>query len=115
MIYSNVKLTFLSADEVMAEYVATIRRSDSEMIIDIPADQGPDQGPYLVRGRLVNSFYAGQDEVTDAQPVDIVARWAELGDVWVGWWCEEGSEYLFTFRLPRHSSETKSARKSRSR
>jgi hypothetical protein len=55
-----------------------------------------------VIGRLFKGFFAGEDKVAGNEPLNIVARWAELGDIWVGWWSEEGMENLFSFRLPRN-------------
>jgi hypothetical protein len=99
MIFTGVAITFLSAGDAPIECIATVRQTDSEMVIDISANQ---DRPYLVTGHLVRNFFAGRDEVSDGRSLDIAARWTELGDVWVGWWSEEGVEYLFTFRLPKH-------------
>ena len=94
MIYTNIQITFLTTDDAPYSERASIRRSDSEMVIDIAAPSR-DERAYLVRGRLVNGFFAGRDEVTEPKPLDIAARWAELGDIWVGWWSEEGVESFF--------------------
>jgi len=104
MIYSNVSITFLCADDAPYSEQASIRLTDTEMVIDISAPSSQERA-YLVKGHLVNNFYAGQDDVTESGPLDIVARWAELGDIWVGWWLEDGVEYLFSFRLPRNAVE----------
>jgi hypothetical protein len=98
MIYANVQITFLTSDDAPYSERASIRRSDEEMVIDIAAPSRGERA-YLVRGRLIKGFFAGQDEVAEPEPLNIVARWAELGDIWVGWWSEEGVEYLFSFRL----------------
>ena len=98
MLYEHVRILFLSADQQPEELIAAIRRDEREMVIDISEGN---EGPYLIRGHLAGSFYAGVNEVSDAAPRDIVARWAELGDIWIGWWSEEGSDYLFQFRLQR--------------
>ena len=70
-----------------------------EMVIDIQ-DQ-PSAGPYLVNGKKVEYFFAGTDSHRREVQVNVVARWALLGDVYVGIWIEEGEEYLFSFRIPR--------------
>ena len=49
----------------------------------------------------MGSFYAGQDELAHEEKVDLVARWAKLGDVFVGIWIEDRHEFLFSFRLPK--------------
>ena len=101
MLYANVQITFLTSDDAPYSERASIRRSDNEMVIDIPAPS-PGQRAYLVKGLPSTGFFAGKDEIAEPTPLNIVARWAELGDIWVGWWLEEGVEYLFWFRLPRN-------------
>ena len=104
MIFPNVRIDFFSGNNEPAEdWAATIRVEDAEMVLDLPEDAG--DGPYLVRGMRVGSFYAGVNSAIE-NPCNVVARWAELGDVWVGWWKEEGTEYLFRFRLPKVSGRT---------
>ena len=103
MIQHNVPVTFLTTDDAPYTERASIRQSDTEMVIDI-ASPGPSERRYLVRGRRVNDFYAGRDEMDEAEPRDVVARWSQLGDVWVGWWLEDGVEFLFSFRLPKEPS-----------
>jgi hypothetical protein len=97
--FDNVKIIFLSAGEKPFEYAASVVLRGAEMVIDIPSHS--DGGPYLVRGRLAEHFFAGTNEVRDVDSVAVVARWTKLGDVWVGIWFEEGFEYLFSFRLPK--------------
>jgi hypothetical protein len=61
----------------------------------------PSSGPYLVCGKKVDHFFAGVDSLEHEEKVHVVARWALLGDVYVGIWIEEGTEHLFSFRAPR--------------
>ena len=113
MIYANVQITFLTSDDEPYSERASIRRSDEEMVSDIAAPSRGERA-YLLRGRPIKGFFAGQDEVAEPEPLNIVARWAELGDIWVGWWSEEGVEYLFSFRLPRNvASASPSAKRPR--
>jgi hypothetical protein len=114
MIYENVQITFLTGDDVPYSERASIRQSDEEMVIDIGAPSRS-QRAYLVRGRPFKGFFAGEDEVAENEPLNIVARWAELGDIWVGWWSEEGVEYLFSFRLPRNVASASPSAKGRRR
>ena len=83
MIYPNIRIDFFSGNNEPADdWAATIRAEETEMVLDMPQDSG--DGPYLVRGRRVGAFYAGINEAAE-NPRDVVARWAELGDLWVGW------------------------------
>lgn len=101
MIHAKVRIDFFSGNNEPADdWLATIRLEEHEMIIDMPEDAG--DGPYLIRGKRAAHFYAGANEAIDG-PRDTIARWTELDDVWIGWWKEAGTEYLFKFRLPRVS------------
>lgn len=64
------------------------------MVLEIP-------GQYLVCGKKQDYFFAGTDSLEHEVDVDVKARWALLGDIYVGIWIEDGVEYLFSFRLPR--------------
>ena len=97
--YPDVSIQFLTPDEDAVDLKAMVLLRQSEMVIDIP-DQ-PSSGPYLVCGKKVDHFFAGVDSLTHEEKVHVVARWALLGDVYVGIWIEEGTEYLFSFRTPR--------------
>lgn len=96
--YRDVRILLVSADDFY-DLIASVRTSDDEMVIDVAGQH--EVGPYLIRGRRVGAFFAGVDEINDNTPIDLVARWCQLGDVWVGYWRESGQEYLFSFRLPR--------------
>lgn len=86
--------------EVALDLPAEVILRTNEMVLDIPHHRDWN-GPYLILGSLVGSFYAGQDELAHEYKVDVVARWAKLGDVFVGIWIEDGHEFLFSFRLPK--------------
>lgn len=73
---------------------AEVRLGEGEMVIDIPHR-------YLVVGEKVKDYFAGVDSLAHEVRVDVKARWALLGDIYVGIWVEDGAEYLFSFRLPR--------------
>ena len=93
-------ISFLSSQDRSLELAATVIERPSEMVIAIPRQPGATH-PYNVRGRKVDHFYAGVDDLTDLEPTDVVARWALLGDIFVGIWIEDSTEYLISFRRPR--------------
>jgi hypothetical protein len=99
-LHKNVSVQFLSADDDPYEVQAELRLGEEEMVIDIPSDQPG--GPYFIKGKLTEkAFYAGVDSLKHEIRVDVKARWALLGDTYIGIWIENGKESLFTFRLPR--------------
>jgi hypothetical protein len=108
-IFRDVALQLISAEST-CDYTADIRADDAVMVINIHEDQGP----YLIRGTRVGHFYAGVDEADEVVSVDLVARWCQLGDIWVGYWCEDGEECLFSFRLPKSATASRKAAKRRS-
>lgn len=100
--YTNVSILFLAPGEDALGVQAQVIERQGEMVISIPDQEC--SGPYLVRGKRVEHFFAGVDSLKHEEPVDVVARWTLLGDVYAGIWIEEGVEYLFSFRVPRASS-----------
>jgi len=97
--YQNISFQFLSAGGEEDYEQGTVLMREHEMVIDIQGEY-----PYLVRGRKVEHYFAGIDSINREIDVDVKARWALLGDIYVGIWIEDGVEFLFSFRLP-HSHE----------
>jgi hypothetical protein len=104
-----VWIHFLTPDEEALNVKAMVRLREGEMVVDIP-DQ-PSSGPYLVFGKKVDHFFAGVDSLAHEEKIHVVARWALLGDVYVGIWIEEGTEHLFSFRVPRSRVTTRAYRR----
>jgi hypothetical protein len=101
-LHKNISIQFLSVDDDPFEVRAEVGIKKEKMVISISEDQPG--GPYLVEGELRNKyFFAGVDSYKHEIQVDVKARWALLGDTYVGIWIENGQEYLFMFRLPRAS------------
>lgn len=106
-VHFQTEVTFFCEDyDETRSAEVLVRRG--EMVLDISS---PDPSKrYLVRGKLYSgpligtedlvAYWAGRDELEDAAPADIVARWTLLGDVFVGVWIEDGDEYLFRFGVP---------------
>jgi len=100
-LHKNISIQFLPVDDDPYEVRgAEVRLREEEMVIDIPEPYGP----YLVKGELRKKyFFAGVDSLKHEISVDVKARWALLGDTYVGIWIKNGKESLFMFRLPRAS------------
>lgn len=98
--YKNVSIQFLSAEDGPFLVQAEVLRRDDEMVISIPPQSSSD--PYFVRGQKQGYFFAGRDSLAHELEANVIARWALLGDVYVGIWIENGIEYLFSFSV-RHS------------
>jgi hypothetical protein len=97
--YLDVPIQFRTPGNTLIDVNATVFLRPEEMVIDI--DSQPSSPQYLVIGKKVEYFFAGVDSLAHEVKVHVIARWALLGDVYVGIWIEEGREYLFMFRLPR--------------
>jgi len=98
----NISIQFLSVNDGPYEVRAEVRREEEKMVIDIP--RGEPGGQYLIKGELRERyFFAGVDTLKIGIPVNVKARWALLGDTYVGIWIENGKDSLFKFRLPRSS------------
>lgn len=94
--YDNVQFTFFTHEkENCANLRGTVLVRVNEMILDIQDKQAPT--PYLIRGALVKNYYIGTNEFKNPY-TDIDAKWAQVGDSYVGIWIEEGTDYLFSFK-----------------
>lgn len=97
MVHKNVKINFLGSDEDSDLY-AQVKDGITEMIIDIQ-DRHAEE-PHLIRGELRDYYFEGFNEYPTAKGT-VHARWACVGDVYVGLWIENSVETLFKFQIPR--------------
>jgi hypothetical protein len=99
----EVRIAFLSADSEAFELRAAVRIEESGMVIDIPEqtnETGIYSPAYFVRGELeAKCYYAGKNTSPHPGTAKAICRWARLGDVYVGLWREDGSEFLIRFQL----------------
>lgn len=93
--YSDVKIEFMKSDHDISEIATIIRRTD-EMVLDIADDSG--STVYLVVGKSRGHYYSGVNSAFGDVP-RVNATWTELGGKYIGFWIEDGDEYLFSFRL----------------
>jgi|AGTN01.1.fsa_nt_gi hypothetical protein len=91
--HDNVSFWFLGAGEDEDLRGSVVVR-DEEMVLDIPDGDGP----YLIAGKKSGHVFAGSNSIRSVSN-NVAARWADIGGRFVGTWVEEGSEYLFAFRL----------------
>lgn len=73
----------------------TARIGEGEMVLDIPGGGGP----YLIEGKQREHWFEGVN--IDSSGGRVEARWAWVGEGFVGRWLEDGYEYLFWFTLRR--------------
>lgn len=102
-LYKHVPIQFLRADGDSEERYAQVRHLDNEMVLSISRQPSPQPVTFLVHGKKVEHFFAGIDSLIHDIPVKVIARWAPIGNEYIGRWIEDGEEYLFSFRLPRAS------------
>jgi hypothetical protein len=92
--YSNVGFRFLGAKEDTTLY-GTVLVRDREMVLDIP--EGGDSA-YLIVGTAHEHWFEGRNSGQEMLN-DVNAKWAAIGNNFVGIWIETGHEYLFSFEL----------------
>ena len=85
-------LTFADDD---CQGKGTVLIDGDKMVLEITADQ--DFVPNTIMGRKCQEWFKGQNILSNESPVK--AKWAFLGDIYVGTWIEDGTEYLFSFSL----------------
>ena len=79
---------FLAEDDVASETAVVIDRGDN-MVIEIVEGGKPS---YTIVGKRLGHFYAGGELNPPLGATRVRARWALLGDVYVGIWWEEERE-----------------------
>ena len=95
--HDSVRFTFL-AEGSAEECLGVVIERGAEMVLEVVDDEGTVTVVGLESGR----HYEGRGEVRRGEsPRDVVARWANMDRVCVGRWTENGTDYLFSFDLPR--------------
>jgi hypothetical protein len=96
-IYRDVPFRFYSTAYVEPLNGSVLVRP-AEMVLEINGT--PLSEPYLVQGGLIDGYYTGENRLGHGcTPVE--AAWALTGGRFVGFWVEDGEEYLFTFQLTK--------------
>ena len=99
--YEEVEFQIMNIDEVYVFNGALLIRSD-EIVIDI---EGSDGGTiYLIVGKPQKHFFEGANTAGPLMP-KVRARWTNLGRVYVGYWIEDGHDYVFSFEMPKDSKD----------
>jgi hypothetical protein len=96
--YDDVEFDFFYTDGSGSQTGSVVVR-DTSIVIDIP-DQA-EVKPCLIEGTLAGHVFAGRNSRRSEEPLQVQARWTDLGDRFVGVWIEEGTDMLFSFRLPK--------------
>ncbi|MGA9108336.1 MAG: hypothetical protein ACLQPN_06965 [Bryobacteraceae bacterium] len=94
--WSNIQFEFVSLAGDADTNGGTVLVRDGEMVLEVEC---LGDRPYVIVGKAVDGFYRGFHQ---GQPDDapVTAKWIRLDDIYIGTWREEGTEYLFRFRLP---------------
>lgn len=104
-IYDRVQLQIFAADYDSDDYEARVVDRGDEMILEIPEQK--ETALITIRGKRIEHYYAGRDEAPGGPDGwELIARWSKLGDIYVGIWIADGSESLFSFRLPKKPTRT---------
>src|SRR5260221_6744960 len=91
--HNNGGFHFLGTEED-SELRGTVLIRDREMVLDIPGGHGP----YLIVGKARSHWFEGENSAIGKQ-YDVNARWAVVGETFIGIWIEGGWEYMFSFCL----------------
>lgn len=71
--YPDVSIQFVTPDDDGLSVKATVLLRQSEMVVEIP--EQPSSGPYLVRSRELDHFFAGADSLEHKARAHVAARW----------------------------------------
>jgi hypothetical protein len=106
MKHENVPFWFVSEHEGSERTIGTVLVRGDEMVLEIDHPSDPSEVPYLIKGhQQTGAFFAGKHHgLPHHEPV--FAKWAQVGDEWVGLWIEDHKEYLFSFALTPGSTNS---------
>jgi hypothetical protein len=96
--FDDVEFEFLSMDAALTATGTVAIRPDG-IVIDIPGQDTTHA--CLIEGHLTGHVYIGSNTLKQEEPLRIDARWADLGNCFVGIWIEQGIDYFFRFNLPQ--------------
>lgn len=96
--YRDVQFHWLSSEEE-AEVRGTVQVRPGEMVIEI-TDRTRVDGPYTLVGRRRGGAYVASSNIAQHPASPVAAKWAEVDGDYVGLWVEDGTDYMFRFRLP---------------
>lgn len=102
-VYKPVSIQFLTAGGDPEERYAQVRQDENEMVLSISRQPTLEPVTFHIIGKRVGHFFAGVDSLEHEIPAKVIARWAPIGDEYIGRWIENNEEFLFSFRLPRAS------------
>ena len=86
----GVEFHFLASEEDTI-LIGSILARDGEMVLDIPGGNGP----YELSGKTESHWYCATTNSHRNRRFDVNAKWASVGDRYVGIWNEDGIQYLF--------------------
>ena len=92
--HDNVDFLFLcdnGKENVILQGTMIVR--GDEMVLDIPGGYGP----YLLIGKTRKSWFEAENTHQNRKS-DVDAKWANVDNRFVGFWVEDGCEYLFSFQ-----------------
>ncbi len=96
MRHDNVLFEFLSAGQVPEDSRGSVVVDGDRMVLEVECEG---DRPYLIEATRRDGFHSGR-HVGPPGDSSVEARWASVGDLFVGQWIEDGDEWLFKFTLP---------------
>jgi hypothetical protein len=92
LLRQKAEFEFHHAGQVPEFYHGTFVQRETEMVLDIEVHGGTS---YLILGRLdLTGIFEGVNE----GPVAARAKWMRFDERYIGFWIEEGREFLFVIR-----------------
>lgn len=89
--HDNVTFRFAGTEED-TYLTGTVLFRDGEMVLDILGGDGP----YLIIGKACKHWFEGTNSSKKGRN-EVTAKWAKVGEGYVGTWIEHDNEFLFRF------------------
>lgn len=107
--FERVRFEFPCAGTDCDSLPGTVLVRPSEMVLEV---EYPGELPYIIRGKARSGgFFSGRHEGRP-EDVHVEAKWILLDSIYIGTWVEDGSDFVFTLRLPAASLRPEAERAS---
>jgi len=95
--YEGVEFVFYN-DNTTLPQTGTVLIRDDAMVLEIPEQDGCLHA--LVVGKPQSHYFRGSNTSREKNALPVDARWADVGNMFVGSWQDDAYDLIFYFELP---------------
>ncbi len=95
--YEGVEFVFYN-DTITLPQKGTVLIRDDAMVLEIPEQDGYPHA--LIVGTPQSHYFRGKNTSRERNALPVDARWADVGNMFVGSWQDDAYDLIFYFQLP---------------